>query len=195
MGRSNAWFMPMIEQLLRPSSFQRRFFFLAKRFVAGETIGSALDTVRELNAEGLTATLDFLGEDVAERAEAERTRDIYLDMLAEIERSRLRTNVSVKLTALGLLIDEDLCLKHLDAIAARAADRAWRHRGDLPPMAEFSMLAAAPATATRTRAKRHHGPSALQNRYAHRRCRHDRARRRIARSQGFGAHRGDRRDR
>jgi proline dehydrogenase len=111
----------MIEQLLRPSSFQSRFFFLAKRFVAGETIGLALDAVRELNAAGLTATLDFLGEDVAEEVEAERTRDVYLDALAAIERSALRTNVSVKLTALGLLIDEDLCLKHLDAIVARAA--------------------------------------------------------------------------
>lgn len=114
--------MAVIDKLLAPdSSFQTRFFFLAKRFVAGETIGSALDAVRELNAKGLTATLDFLGEDVTAFAEAARTRDTYLEMLAAIERSALRTNVSVKLTALGLLVDEDLCAAHLAAIVERAA--------------------------------------------------------------------------
>ena len=75
--------MAVIDRILSPSSsFQTRFFFLAKRFVAGETIASALAAVRELNAEGLTATLDFLGEDVTDVAEARRTRDTYLEMLA-----------------------------------------------------------------------------------------------------------------
>ncbi len=114
--------MAIIDKLLASdSSFQTRFFFLAKRFVAGETIESALASVRELNATGLTATLDFLGEDVTDSAEAAHTRDTYLDMLAGIERAAARTNVSVKLTALGLLIDEDLCAEHLSAIVARAA--------------------------------------------------------------------------
>jgi proline dehydrogenase len=113
--------MAVIDRILAPNSaFQTRFFFLAKRFVAGETIASALAAVRELNAEGLTATLDFLGEDVTEVAEAERTRATYLDMLAAIEREAVRTNVSVKLTALGLLIDEDLCARHLTDIVDRA---------------------------------------------------------------------------
>ena len=114
--------MAIIDKLLASdSSFQTRFFFLAKRFVAGETIESALASVRELNATGLTATLDFLGEDVTDSAEAAHTRDTYLDMLAGIERAAARTNVSVKLTALGLLIDEDLCAEHLSAIVERAA--------------------------------------------------------------------------
>ncbi|MEO6991112.1 MAG: proline dehydrogenase family protein [Candidatus Baltobacteraceae bacterium] len=111
----------VLERLFAPdSTFQRRFFFLAKRFVAGETIASALDAVRELNAAGLTATLDFLGEDVTDRAEAGRTRDVYREMLAEIERTGARTNVSVKLTALGLLIDEDLTVEHVGEICERA---------------------------------------------------------------------------
>jgi proline dehydrogenase len=113
--------MAVLDRILAPnSSFQTRFFFLAKRFVAGETIASALAAVRELNAEGLTATLDFLGEDVTDVAEADRTRDTYLEMLAAIEREAVRTNVSVKLTALGLLIDENLCASHLGEIVARA---------------------------------------------------------------------------
>ncbi|MGH7707061.1 MAG: hypothetical protein ACREM6_03905, partial [Vulcanimicrobiaceae bacterium] len=64
-----------MERLLAPdSSFQKHFFFLAKRFVPGETIATAIAAVRALNDDGLTATLDFLGEDVTDRAEAERTR-------------------------------------------------------------------------------------------------------------------------
>ncbi|MBC5800699.1 MAG: proline dehydrogenase family protein [Candidatus Eremiobacteraeota bacterium] len=113
--------MAVIARLLAPnSSFQTRFFFLAKRFVAGDTIESALAAVRALNADGLTATLDFLGEDVTELREAERTRDTYLEMLQAIESSRVRSNVSVKLTALGLRVDEERCTQMLGDIVARA---------------------------------------------------------------------------
>jgi proline dehydrogenase len=114
--------MAVIDRILAPNSaFQSRFFFLAKRFIAGETIVSALEAVRELNADGLTATLDFLGEDVTDAREADHTRDTYLAMLAAMERAGARTNVSVKLTALGLLVDEDLCARHLGDIVARAS--------------------------------------------------------------------------
>ena len=113
--------MAVIDRILAPNSlFQTRFFFLAKRFVAGETIVSALDAVRELNAAGMSATLDFLGEDVVDRREAQCTRDMYLEMLAAIERSGVRTNVSVKLTALGLLVDEERCQTLLEDIVGRA---------------------------------------------------------------------------
>jgi len=113
--------MTVIDKLLAPDShFQERFFFLAKRFVAGESIDAALEAVGALNAEGMTASLDFLGEDVTDAAEARRTRDTYLEMFDAIEKSRARTNVSLKLTALGLLLDENLCLRHLEEILARA---------------------------------------------------------------------------
>ena len=52
----------------------QNFHFLAKRFVAGEDIGSAIRVVRELNAQGMSASLDFLGEDVLERGAARRQR-------------------------------------------------------------------------------------------------------------------------
>ncbi len=114
--------MTLMERLLAPDSpFQTRFYFLAKRFVPGETIESALDAVRALNADGLTATLDFLGEDVFDIREAEKTRDAYHTMLDAIERSGLRSNVSVKLTALGMLVDEDVCADFLTSIVRRAA--------------------------------------------------------------------------
>jgi proline dehydrogenase len=99
---------------------QKNFYFLARRFVAGETIDSAVAAVRELNGRGMSATLDFLGEDVAERAAAVRTRDVYLEMLDAIRKSGVDSNVSVKLTAIGLLVDEDFAFENLLAIVERA---------------------------------------------------------------------------
>ena len=102
-------------------SFQSRFFFLAKRFVAGETIESALEVVRALNARGMTATLDFLGEDVTDWKEARHIRDVYLEMLGAIERAGAGSNVSVKLTALGLTLGVERCTTFLTDIVERAA--------------------------------------------------------------------------
>lgn len=113
--------MALLDRMFAPDSlFSRRFFFLAKRFVAGETINSAIEAVRQLNADGMTATLDFLGEDVVERDAAIKTRDAYFDMLEAIAASGVRSNVSVKLTAMGLLIGEDFALENLTAILDRA---------------------------------------------------------------------------
>ena len=109
--------MAVLDRLFAPDSlFSRRFFFLAKRFVAGETIGSAIAAVRELNAAGATATLDFLGEDVLEREAATKTRDEYVRMLDAIAAAGVQSNVSVKLTAMGLLVSEDFALENLTAI-------------------------------------------------------------------------------
>ncbi len=116
--------MAMLDRLFAPDSlFSRRFFFLAKRFVAGETIQSAIAAVRELNAAGMTATLDFLGEDVYEREAAVKTRDAYLHMLDEIAAAGVKSNVSVKLTAMGLLLGEDFALDNLTVILEHAQRR------------------------------------------------------------------------
>lgn len=113
--------MAVLERLLSPNSpLQKKMFFLAKRFVAGETVDSAIRAIRVLNDRGMVATVDFLGEDVYERVEAERTRDTYFALLDAIGSSGVRSNVSVKLTALGLLIDEGFCLHNLLAIITRA---------------------------------------------------------------------------
>ncbi|HEX8805396.1 MAG TPA: proline dehydrogenase family protein, partial [Candidatus Aquilonibacter sp.] len=118
--------MAIIDRLIAPGSgFQKNFFFLAKRFVAGETVDSAIAAVRELNAAGMTATLDFLGEDVVERDAAIKTRDAYIAVLERIRESGVRSNVSVKMTAMGLLIDKDFALDNLTRIlhyAQRNAD-------------------------------------------------------------------------
>ena len=59
--------MALLDVIQLPG-FQQRFFFLAKRFIAGETVEQAMDAVAALNAQGMTATLDYLGEDVTSRA-------------------------------------------------------------------------------------------------------------------------------
>ena len=121
--------------------FQKTFFFLAKRFVAGESTASAVGAVRALNASGMSATLDFLGEDVFERDAATKTRDAYFDMLDAIRASGVDTNVSVKLTAMGLLIDEDFALDNLSAILERA-------QGNADPFVRIDMEGSAVTDAT-----------------------------------------------
>ncbi len=103
---------------------QKNFYFLARRFVAGETVASAIQAARELNDRGMSATLDFLGEDVLERTAALRTRDVYFEMLDAIRKSGVDSNVSVKLTAVGLLVDESFALENLLAIIEHAQRNA-----------------------------------------------------------------------
>jgi proline dehydrogenase len=73
-----------------------------------------------LNRDGMSATLDFLGEDVLEKPAAIATRDAYITMLDKIRAANANTNVSVKLTAMGLLIDEDFALANLNMIIEHA---------------------------------------------------------------------------
>jgi proline dehydrogenase len=107
--------MPLV-----PRAVVRR---VAHRYVAGETLAYALETVRALNADGCMATLDLLGEDVSEVGETERTVDEYLRALDGIAARGLDSNVSVKLSALGLKIDRDHCRREF----ARIVEGARRH--------------------------------------------------------------------
>ena len=95
---------------------------VASRYVAGETIDDALATVRSLNAGGCMATLDVLGEDVTRLEETEETVLEYRRALSEIAARGVDSNISVKLTALGLKLDPDHCRREFARIveAARA---------------------------------------------------------------------------
>lgn len=103
--------------LIRNVGFARR---MASRFVAGETIASACDAVAELNAKGISASLDLLGESVTAEAEARATGAQYLQLLDEIHRRRLDANVSVKLTALGQDISDALGVEVVRGVLERA---------------------------------------------------------------------------
>jgi proline dehydrogenase len=93
---------------------------VASRYVAGETLDDALRVVRNLNAEGAMATIDVLGEEVKERDKAMQAVDEYLRVFDAIESQHLDANVSIKLTLLGLKIDEGFCRDNVERIAAAA---------------------------------------------------------------------------
>lgn len=92
----------------------------ASRFIAGETIADAIGVVRDLNARGINATLDCLGEHTSSTEEAIQAAQVILDVLDEIQRAGVRSNVSIKLTQIGMGLDDDVCLDNLVRILARA---------------------------------------------------------------------------
>lgn len=93
---------------------------LASRFVAGETIDTAMAVLRDLTAAHISASLDLLGESVSRAEEARAARDVYLQLLDRIHSAGAEANVSVKLTQMGLDIGESLCLENMRAILTRA---------------------------------------------------------------------------
>ncbi|HSE64573.1 MAG TPA: proline dehydrogenase family protein [Thermoanaerobaculia bacterium] len=105
---------------LVPRPIVRRVAF---RYVAGETLEQALETVRRLNAEGCMATLDVLGEDVARKEESESSVAEYVRALDRIAALGLDCNVSVKLTAIGLKLDAAHCRREF----SRIVEAARRH--------------------------------------------------------------------
>ncbi len=93
---------------------------LAWRFVAGETLDSCVEAVKAVNAKGLTATLDHLGENVSSEALATASADNYLKALEAIAAHKLDANVSLKLTQMGLDLGETFTYKNVRRIIARA---------------------------------------------------------------------------
>jgi len=93
---------------------------LASRFVAGETVDEAITTLRDLNGSNLSASLDLLGESVLHAEEAQRACKTYLEVLERIHTAKANANVSVKLTQMGLDIDEQLCLGNMRSIIGQA---------------------------------------------------------------------------
>ncbi len=85
----------------------------ASRFVAGETIPDAIRAVEDLNRKGAAGSLDHLGENTKSPQEAERATNEVLALLQAISNPDIHTNVSVKLSQLGLLLDETLCQENL----------------------------------------------------------------------------------
>ncbi len=96
---------------------------ISERYIAGEELADALRVVRRLNAAGKMATIDVLGEEITNPDEARRIAAAYRETFEALERERLDSNVSVKLTALGLDLDYELCCENLVAVVADAAER------------------------------------------------------------------------
>lgn len=106
-------------------------FFFAKRFIAGRTLSEALNTIESLHNQGFLTTLDYLGENVTDENEAINAARVYVEVLEELGKRRLDTNVSVKLTQIGLYVDKNLCSRNLKMIAAKAKEIGGFARVDI----------------------------------------------------------------
>ena len=106
------------------SQLRNRAFFrrAVRRFMPGEELPAALAAAADLAAAGIGSVLTQLGEQVATRQEAARVRDHYLDVLAHVRERRLPSELSVKLTHLGLDVDRAACHADLQSLARAAAD-------------------------------------------------------------------------
>ena len=96
---------------------------VAKKYVAGDKLDDAVRIIRNLQEEGAMATVDLLGEEVRDAGTTEEATEEYLRILEAIDREQLDANISVKLTSLGLQIDETLCRDNLKRIGEAALDR------------------------------------------------------------------------
>jgi proline dehydrogenase len=110
---------PQVFRFIRNNKLAKSF---ANRFVAGETLDTALAAVARLNARGITASLDLLGESVHNETEARAAGDAYVTMLDRIHQQKADANVSVKLTAMGLDVSEDLSVAIMHKILQRARE-------------------------------------------------------------------------
>lgn len=95
---------------------------VARRFVAGETLDDAMEVTRRLNGRGISVSLDHLGENVNDADEATATANGYVAILQRIADERAEANISIKLTALGLDIDADLCRASVEQVLDRARE-------------------------------------------------------------------------
>jgi proline dehydrogenase len=97
--------------------------WLSSRYIAGPHLDDAVRVVRELNEQGKQATIDVLGEEITNPEEAHAIFEAYEEVFAAIQREKLRSTVSVKLTGLGLKLSYDLCRENLEALVDDARRR------------------------------------------------------------------------
>ncbi|MFA6923137.1 MAG: proline dehydrogenase family protein [Bacteroidales bacterium] len=113
-------FNKLISKLLpyMPESF---VWIFSKRYVAGKTIDDAIKACKELNSEGIKITLDILGEFIKTLDEAEKNKQEYLEIIDIAQKNNIDGNYSLKPTMFGLLIDRNVCYKHIREIVKKAA--------------------------------------------------------------------------
>ena len=112
------------------TSFQI-FKKLTTRFVAGETIDEAVNFIREINAEGCSASFDHLNESVGSSVEADQEVSEYLNILSRIDETGIKSNASIKLTQFGLGLDHELAYKNARRVVEEAHERGNFVRVDM----------------------------------------------------------------
>ncbi|WP_163999140.1 proline dehydrogenase family protein [Pyxidicoccus caerfyrddinensis] len=123
LSRSALLYLSKQENLKDLATRLRPFREMASRFIAGETLEEAVDAVKALNARGLTASFDHLNEAVKTPEETRDEVHQYQRLLARIDQTGAKANVSLKLTQCGLLIDQALALRNARAVVADATKR------------------------------------------------------------------------
>src|SRR5919202_3199310 len=131
VARSTLLFLSRQEGLKDFATRFRPFKKLTTRFVAGENIEEAIAAIREINAFGATASFDHLNEGVTSAAETEGEVREYQRVLARIDETGIRSNVSIKLTQFGLEFDPELTYRNARAVVAEAARRGNFVRVDM----------------------------------------------------------------
>mgnify|MGYP006295509513 CR=1 FL=1 len=94
--------------------------YFSQRYIAGSALTDAVEEVRRLNARGMLATIDVLGESIRRIGEAQKPVEEYLKVLDAIREEKLSANISVKPTQLGLMLDYDKCLENYSTLCAKA---------------------------------------------------------------------------
>ncbi len=114
--------------------FATNFGFFKKlttRFVAGDNIDETIPYIRQINSENATASFDHLNESVGSAAEAEHEVAEYLNILAKIDETKIRSNVSIKLTQFGLGLDPELAYRNARRVVEEAHQRGNFVRVDM----------------------------------------------------------------
>lgn len=93
---------------------------VAGRYIAGATLPDAVKTVQQLNSIHAMATVDVLGEDIFTREQAIQSRDASVAVYKGIAQNNIDSNLSIKLTSLGLKIDKHFCIENVNAIVEEA---------------------------------------------------------------------------
>jgi proline dehydrogenase len=123
VARSTLLFLARQEGLKDFATRFKPFKKMTTRFVAGEDIETTIAAIRDLNRVGCTATFDHLNEGVTSAAETEGEVREYKKILARIDETGIKSNVSIKLTQFGLSIDPELAYRNARAVVEEAARR------------------------------------------------------------------------
>lgn len=100
---------------------KKLIWIFSKRYIAGESISDAIRASKELNSEGIKVTIDILGEFIKNLSEAEKNKVEYIELIDVMQKENIDGNYSVKPSMFGLLLDKEVCYKHIREIVAKAA--------------------------------------------------------------------------
>lgn len=114
-------FNKMIAGML-PYMPQNFVWIFSKRYVAGKTLADAIRECKDLNGQGIKITLDVLGEFIKDLDEAEANKKEYIEVIETIQKSGINGNYSLKPSMFGLLLDEEVCYRHIREVVSKAAE-------------------------------------------------------------------------